>query len=160
MRPPSLASISRACAESRGFPRISPSSSTVVSAPTMMHSRDAGVHLRRSRARFCFGEPRNHRLRCLARKGRLVDVRCANFKRNSRVAQDFRAARRRGCKNDFHLRVFISCCFRYEASKIRNWNFLWGCAFPQAPHTLVMDRRTFLHFLNRTGLLMRIGCHS
>jgi hypothetical protein len=46
-----------------------------------------------NRARFRFGKPSDHCVCRLAGKGRLVNFSGANLKRDSCVAQDFRAAR-------------------------------------------------------------------
>src|SRR6266851_8447233 len=54
----------------------------------------AGANLRGSCSRLCFREARNHCIRGLAGKFRLIDLSRVNFKRNSRIAQDFRTARR------------------------------------------------------------------
>ncbi len=61
-------------------------------------------NLRGGGACFLFRKSRNHGLRPFARKSRFINVGWANFKRDSRGAQDFRAARRRGGKDDFHIR--------------------------------------------------------
>src|ERR1017187_7974217 len=91
----------------RGIARLSEDFAIQLDSGIRAHDNalaQAGVNLRHSRARFCFREPRNHGVRRLARKGRLLDLSWENFKRDSRIAQDFRAARRGRRQYDLHIR--------------------------------------------------------